>query len=289
MNTNHHNPEELLVRGKSASLSASERTDMRETLMSYARFHGAREIAPKTSFFSYTLWSRVVVAATFVFVVSGTTGYASLESVPGDLLYGVKTNVVEEAIGVLQLTPESRLRYSTHLLEERYGELRELREEEALTPELLAEITEGMDGHLADMRHEVDGAPQGDVLASTAEASAVTRAAVRMVREEESDSMESLSDAATSMHLNELDELVEAGDVAAANEYIEAQFAEIASELNENDLASSTTAQVNEYLDDTAEALSTGDVEAAVRRANDAVQAILTEEYASDFEDEVEE
>lgn len=292
MNTHHHNPEELLARGKDASLSASERSDMKVSLMDYARFHGAKAVAPQPSFFSPLFWSRVAVAAAFVFVVTGTTGYASLQSVPGDMLYGVKTNVVEEAVGALQFTSESRLEYASRLLEERYAELQELRTEDALTPALLTEIAAGMDTQLGDIEAVVAEGDEADaerILMATAEASALTRAAARLVAAEGSDQFEEVNDAATGVHMGRLADLIATGDATEVNLYIQAQLAEIDAELGENDLSAMTTEQVDAYLDDTAEALEAGDIDGAVRRANDAVQAILTEEYVSDFEDEVEE
>jgi len=70
-------------------------------------------------------------ATLFVFIL-GTT-YASAQSLPGDVLYGVKVRVLEPAVSLFKFSSESKIEYNRSLLEKRAGELRALEAEGSIS------------------------------------------------------------------------------------------------------------------------------------------------------------
>jgi len=73
---------------------------------------------------------RFIKSTPFAFVVLaffmiGTT-FASAKSLPGDFLYGMKTNVLEPLISNLQIGEEAKEKYQEKLLERRIREVRTL-------------------------------------------------------------------------------------------------------------------------------------------------------------------
>lgn len=88
--------------------------------------------SPYANAFGFMSFARAV-AFVLVGVILGTTGVASasLQSLPGDTLYPIKTGVVEPITGaVLATTPEAKVSYEEKLVYKRLSEIEELRTKE---------------------------------------------------------------------------------------------------------------------------------------------------------------
>jgi soluble cytochrome b562 len=68
-------------------------------------------------------------------------------SVPGDMLYPVKTNITEEVRASLTLSPYAKVQWETTRLERRVAEARLLASEGKLTPEVEASVAEAIQEH----------------------------------------------------------------------------------------------------------------------------------------------
>ncbi len=85
--------------------------------------------------------ARVFVAASLVFVVSfGGVIYASDDALPGDVLYPVKTAVVESVLDVVYSAPEKKLVWEEEKVERRIAEAEKLIEKDELDDDKLAQL-----------------------------------------------------------------------------------------------------------------------------------------------------
>ena len=89
--------------------------------------------SPYTRFFrefSYVYSSRVrtVMAVCLVFVLStGGVAYASGRALPGDVLYGFKTKIVEPVLDVVNnISPEKKVAWEEKKIDRRLGEAEKL-------------------------------------------------------------------------------------------------------------------------------------------------------------------
>ncbi|MDP9249655.1 MAG: hypothetical protein M3M85_04085 [bacterium] len=107
------------------------------------------------AFLPHTAFMKVGVLALLILTLSGATAYASLGSLPGDLLYGVKVNVVEKVSKLAALSPESRARAETEHIERRIAEFEILAGKGKLTEARTRVIEENIDERLKDFDRSV--------------------------------------------------------------------------------------------------------------------------------------
>ena len=103
-------------------------------------------VSPYALFFR----QRAVVAMALILLVSGTT-YASAKSLPGDLLYGLKVNVVEPATLVLHFSEQSKNEYKISLLQKRIDELQSLQQRSTLDQEAQIKSSEATDKNVKEL------------------------------------------------------------------------------------------------------------------------------------------
>jgi len=107
------------------------------------------------AFLSHTAFMKAGVLALLIISLSGATAYASLDSLPGDLLYGVKVNVVEKVSKLVAFSPESRARAETAQIERRIGEFEALAEKGKLTEVHTRVIEKNIDERLKNFDRNV--------------------------------------------------------------------------------------------------------------------------------------
>lgn len=78
------------------------------------------------------LFSKVCVSALAILILFSGTTYASMQSLPGDLLYGPKVNVIEPLELLLKVDPVAQREYNISLLEKRVAEMEKLKEKNRL-------------------------------------------------------------------------------------------------------------------------------------------------------------
>ena len=108
--------------------------------------------------FSFLFESRrahVLVFSFFAVFLFSTTVFASLNTLPGDLLYAVKTNVVEKISDFVYITPESQAENNLKKIEKRIDEFEKLAEQGKLTEENTKKIEKNIDKNFVDFDHSV--------------------------------------------------------------------------------------------------------------------------------------
>lgn len=87
--------------------------------------------------------TRVFVAASLIFVISfGGVLYASDDALPGDVLYPVKTAMIEPMLNVVYSAPEKKLVWEEEKVERRIAEAEKLLEKDELSEDKLVELEE---------------------------------------------------------------------------------------------------------------------------------------------------
>jgi hypothetical protein len=121
--------EQLHERLHAFSMQSSVRDAIRERLVAYMEVHPlAIENVPVVSPWSYLHIHALRVVAIFVVVgvVSSSVAFAAEGTIPGDVLYPVKTDITEPLIGTLQATPEAKGAWNATVAERRLSEATEL-------------------------------------------------------------------------------------------------------------------------------------------------------------------
>lgn len=163
-------------------MKVSERTELRERIFAYMEYHPLPKQAtdmqalahsiPSESFMVVhfnTLYMRVA-GGVFALLVVAAPFFAE-QSVPGDVLYLVKTGVNETVQGQLANSPYEKIEFETKLMERRITEARVLASEGKLTDEVKQQITDTVKEHttavqegLAELRtQDAEGAAIAEI------------------------------------------------------------------------------------------------------------------------------
>ncbi len=166
--------EQLKKKSDSIRLRANERADLRKRLESYIEYHplpaelktfkkstttnSAKISGIISEPFKTISWNvtyiRGFVGVFVVFIVVGVPVLAE-RSVPGDILYPVKTNITEEVRASLTLSPYAKVEWETKRLERRVAEARLLAHEGKLTPETEATVAQAVQSHTDAVTQEI--------------------------------------------------------------------------------------------------------------------------------------
>ena len=156
--------EQFKKKSETIRLRASERNDLRDRLNSYMEYHplpadlktvkkapvqkqGLGIISEPFKAISVNMtYVRSFAGVFAVFMVVGVPIIAE-KSVPGDMLYAVKTNITEEVRASLTLSPYAKVEWETARLERRVAEARLLATEGKLTPEAEATVALAVKEH----------------------------------------------------------------------------------------------------------------------------------------------
>lgn len=124
--------------GREVKMTESESSLMRsniEDFVSKNPISYTKKTNPIVSPYANIFGFAKAMAFVFVGVILGTTGIASasLQSLPGDILYPIKTSVVEPITGTVVATSlEQKVSYEEKLIYKRLAEIEELKEKEML-------------------------------------------------------------------------------------------------------------------------------------------------------------
>ena len=107
--------------------------------------------------------SSLAFSCFFLFGITGFTAIAAESSLPGDFLYDVKTEVMEEVIDtVLDITPHTQTRWNLERINRRMDEAVALLSEEKMEETALTEITEHLIEHATDLQDNVEELSEQD-------------------------------------------------------------------------------------------------------------------------------
>lgn len=108
--------------------------------------------------FSFLLESRYVkvgILAGLILSLTSATAFASLDTLPGDLLYGVKTNVVEKIPAVFHRSAESKAKDNSRKIERRVDEFEKLAEKGRLNKKNTKKLEKDIQKNLGDFDENI--------------------------------------------------------------------------------------------------------------------------------------
>ncbi len=277
----HDTIESLLASAKDTGLSASEHEEMWGALRSYAEFHTpaiVESVVVKRKAVSLWQWSSVVASVMVVSVMG--TGYAAHGSLPGELLYPLKVQVVEPAFGLPYLTETEQLQYQAVLLEHRLTEMQTLSDSQQLTEETMVALESQVEEHGAEISQLLNASEETissettlDVLADVA-ATLRTQELIEdtVVGTSRVSKFEKMKGVVNGLYAKEAKEFART-EPSAAVTYISEVLDEIDSVGMDTETASTTEA-FDGYLGDVEDALTDGDVDQALQSAGEVQQLI---------------
>lgn len=177
--------EQFNTKATTVRLSAAEKRDLRERIVSYMEYHPITSGAAATpyievspfAFFQTATWKRFQYSSVAVVAVVFVIGLVAERSVPGDALYAVK-QVNEEVRGSLTLSSYEKVVWETELLNRRIAEARILASEGRLTEEVEVKVAKAVKEHTDNARKEIEVLKETDEDEATLAAIELTTALV---------------------------------------------------------------------------------------------------------------
>lgn len=156
---------------KTTHLKAGERHELRERVLSYMEYHPLPkqfEIPASVSPFAFLTaikpgQLRIATGAFMFFVAIVSIPFVAERSVPGDVLYPIKTGLNEGFRAQFANSPYEKVAFETELLERRISEARLLAKEGKLSGEKEAEIIETVKIHANAVQEGIAELKNSDV------------------------------------------------------------------------------------------------------------------------------
>lgn len=149
--------EKMMENAKRVTLSRMEKDAMRTHVEEFVRANPKRGgMIPSpwvAGRFLMMAHKPVAFALVLLLIVGGGTAYAAEGALPGDALYPIKVNVVEEAVAAVQVSDTAKAQWAAQRAERRLTEATTLTDSGRMTDEKQAEIQERFD-HLAQAVEE---------------------------------------------------------------------------------------------------------------------------------------
>ncbi len=190
--------EQLKNKSNSIRLRATERADLRDRIESYMEYHplpahmkekvkrNTRQARKKKSAIASEPFKAIPINMTYVrglvgafaLIVIVVVPVLAEYTVPGDILYPVKTNLNEELRSSLTFSPYAKVQWETKLLERRIAEARQLARDGKFTPEVEQSVAQAIVEHTDAAATEISSLRENDAdkaaLAEIAFASALS-------------------------------------------------------------------------------------------------------------------
>lgn len=149
---------------KRVSLTTDEKSKMLHNLSMYADLHVP--VQSPFSIFSFIKqplarkFSYAIASILIAVLVGGTAAYASENSLPGEMLYNIKTKIVEPLRVAMAKTSEEKAKIETELADTRLKEAEDLDKVGKLTPEFKKNLDERFNNHFSkysEFKKEIEG------------------------------------------------------------------------------------------------------------------------------------
>jgi hypothetical protein len=158
--------------GHEVSLTESEKLRMRSALVSYMQLRPMPRhvaVARMPGYLTTLFWHRALAFVALLAVLGSSAGvsYAAESSLPGDLLYSVKTAINEPVRGALATTPSAKATWAMGVASQRATEAATLAAEQRLDPQTQSELASSLVAHAQVAEQALDeqatSAPQVSV------------------------------------------------------------------------------------------------------------------------------
>jgi len=128
------------------SLTSGEKFDMLQNLRAYSNAH------PVRSRYSIFMKYSLAYASAFALIVgTGATSFAAEASLPGDILYPVKTNINEKVFETINFSKASKAQVAVGFMDKRMKELEKMIITQKDTPEKIDIIVEKLEENKKDL------------------------------------------------------------------------------------------------------------------------------------------
>ena len=151
---NNKELQNFIDQAKSIKMTAEEKSLLRSKLSSLpipSPLQIARSPYLAKSHF-WTLGKALVAACLIVVLGGGSLSYAAESSLPGQLLYPVKTKFNEEIAAMVKFKPEDKLAWQEKMVERRLKEIEALTERNKLNDRAKIQIEKNLEKHLNKIR-----------------------------------------------------------------------------------------------------------------------------------------
>lgn len=133
-----------------ASLTSEEKLAMFQNIRNYSATH------PVHSPYSIFLKRSFLYASMFTILIgTSATSFAAERSLPGDILYSVKTNFNEEIVKSFSITKSQKVKTNINLVDKRMAELTEMVVKQKDTPEKIDIIASKLEKYRIDLENEI--------------------------------------------------------------------------------------------------------------------------------------
>jgi hypothetical protein len=211
------NAEHLLKNLQRIRLSESERAKMRSVIDAQIRSNPLPTGNPLPFFHFEFFFQRHLIAMSFValFFVSSGSAFFAEQSLPGDVLYGLKRGVNEEVRGWFADSPEDRALWQLSLAERRLSEIESLSEQNKLSDEVQMELSAEVDAYTQSALQEDSETATDREAVSRSSTSSLDEVSLMVVsseggEEEEGEALKSAPIPVTEEDINQLAEQIKA-------------------------------------------------------------------------------
>ena len=99
----------------------------------------------------WTLGKALIAACLIAVLGGGGLSYAAENSLPGDLLYPVKTNINEEIVSAIQFKQEAKIAWQEKMVERRLKELEDLKQKGKLNDKTKIQFEKHLERNLSNV------------------------------------------------------------------------------------------------------------------------------------------
>lgn len=279
-----HDLETALRTTEPLVLSTEERREMKEQLLAHATFH-TKNTSRNTPVRTYGMFWRTSLAGAVAMLIVVTTGANAYSSLPGELLYPMKVNVIEPIALPLTYPGISDVSAHTLRLERRLGEIKTLQQEgtlsSAATSDVINSVTEHSDALIFALADPTSTASDAETLHSLDTASALIAAHETLLASssEATAALLSIEQTLEATYEETVEDIATGNASSSLATYIDSSLDSIEAELVTSDLPSSTVEIIETYLDTASSSLTEADYVVAQEAVSEARQIILTDDY----------
>lgn len=292
-----HETEELLRGGRNARLSSEDKEGIKAQLLARARRSYEVQLAPKPS-----AWQRPILRFSLgfalVMLVMGGTVSSAHNSLPGEPLYALKVQVLEDMVHFSKFDPKDKTAYQVELMETRFKELKSLTRE-AHDTKTLGLISDQIEEHIDSMEYTISTTDDAQLsheekIAMLQKITTLAKAQASLAHEDGplaaiAKETESHHRDAVAVLASEVEDFVVDTPHEAVADFLSSGLAEMGILLQASSTGVESRDDIAGHLLDVSESLEEGDTEEAVFSILEAQQVIAIDAYLegtqSDSED----
>ncbi len=239
-----------------------------------------------------------LVAAIIVFLVLIVFGILAAKSLPGDALYSVKTNVLEELNSAVQFGTKAGAEHEIARMETRLREVQALKEKDSFSDSARTTFENIITKHTKVVMDAVQD--EKSMLTPTAKLDLLGRfagvaAAMETVSESDpklaelGDFMEDQRRESVSLYREQVDRFVERETPANIFEFIKSLLSNVSNELQNGQLSEDTINDAEVYINRVGPAMAQSDYPKAINSIAEAMRFIAIEKYGANADPAAEE